>query len=202
MTKPDFDAAKSYAFELLATKLPPTLRYHTPEHTCDDVLPAVERLAKGEKVDGDALLCLQTAACFHDVGHIERSHNHEEIGVRIAARVLPRFGYTTAQITQICRLILATKVPQQPHSQLEQIIVDADMDSLGRDDFLATSLALREELALKGQHFSDAAWYERQIAFLQAHRYFTATAQRLRNPGKQRNINLLRELLAQCAAPD
>ncbi len=202
MTKPDYEAAKAYAIELLATKLPPTVRYHTLEHTRDDVLPATQRLAEGEGIDGAGILCLQTAACFHDVGHIERSFNHEEIGVRIAARVLPRFGYSSAQITQVCRLILATKVPPHPASQLEQIIVDADMDSLGRDDFLRTSLALRKELALNGKHFTDAAWYERQIAFLQAHRYFTPTAQKLRNPGKQRNLNLLRDLLAQCTVPD
>lgn len=197
MTNPDFEAAKAYALQRLANELPPTAHYHCLQHTRDDVVVAAERFAVGEGIDGDERLCLLTAAYFHDLGHIEQSKNHEEISARIASEVLPRFGYSARQIDIIRRLIMATKVPQTPVTLLEEIIVDADMDSLGRDDFMKTSLALRRELAATGNHASDLAWYEGQVEFLSAHRYFTGTAQKLRDPGKQRNLTMLHDLIAE-----
>lgn len=196
MTKPDYDAAKAYALHRLADELPPTAHYHSLQHTRDDVLPAAARLAAGEGVNNADRLCLLTAACFHDLGHIVQSQDHEELSAQIAVDVLPEFGYSPDQIALICRLIRATKIPQTPETLLEAIIVDADMDSLGRDDFLATSHALRDELAAGGQTIVLREWYERQIAFLQAHRYFTATARTLRDPGKKRNIHRLHDLIA------
>ena len=38
-------------------------------------------------------------------------------------------------------------------------------------------------------------WYREQLAFLEAHTYFTPVAGALRNPGKRRNIERLRERL-------
>ncbi len=198
MAKPDYEQAKAYAARRLANELPNTAYYHSARHTLDDVLPAAARLAEAEGVEGDDLLCLLTAACFHDIGHIEQSNNHEEISVRIASEVLPRFGYSAEHIRLISALIMATKVPQHPSTLLEKIIVDADMDSLGREDFLRVSRALRDELAASGVHYTDADWYQYQIDFLEAHHYFTQAARALRDDGKRRNLVLLRRLLQAC----
>ena len=198
MAKPDYEKAKAYAVRRLSQELPSTAYYHCAQHTLGDVLPAAVRLAEAEGVHGDDLLCLLTAACFHDIGHIERSNGHEEISARIASEVLPRFGYSPEQIRRINTLIMATKVPQHPSTLLEKIIVDADMDSLGRDDFLRVSRALRDELAAAGVYYSDEDWYQYQINFLTEHRYFTQAARDLRDEGKQRNLALLRRLLEEC----
>ena len=195
MTKPDYEQAKAYVARRLEHELPSTNYYHCLQHTLDDVLPAAERLAEAEGVRGDDLLCLLTAACFHDIGHIEQSNNHEEISVRIASEVLPRFGYSPEQIRLISALIMATKVPQHPSTLLEKIIVDADMDSLGHDDFLRVSRALRDELEAAGIHYSDEDWYRYQIEFLTEHHYYTQAARHLRDEGKRRNIATLRRLL-------
>ena len=195
MTKPDYEQAKAYAAYRLEHELPSTNYYHCAQHTLGDVLPAAKRLAEAESVRGDDLLCLLTAACFHDIGHVVQSQNHEEISVRIASEALPRFGYSPEHIRLISALIMATKVPQHPTTLLEKIIVDADMDSLGRDDFLRISRALRDELAAAGVHYTDAEWYQYQIDFLTEHHYFTQAARHLRDEGKQRNLVLLRQLL-------
>lgn len=197
MTKPDFDAAKAYALRRLTHELPLNRHYHSLQHTRDDVVTAAGEFADGEGISGDDLLCLLTAAYFHDLGHIEQSNGHEAISARIAAEVLPEFGYSPQQIETIRRLIMATKVPQTPETLLEEIIVDADMDSLGREDFMRTSLALRRELAEAGHQVSDLEWYVGQVEFLRAHRYFTATARKLRDPGKQRNLAMLHDLIAE-----
>src|SRR6266545_8069079 len=144
--EPDEQRARAYAYSSLR-KLPAALTYHSLAHTCDDVVPAVERLAALLGVAGENLVLLRTAAYFHDTGFVERRDKHEAASARLATSVLPYCGYTPSQIAAIERMIMATRLPQTPHTLLEQILADADLDSLAREDFLGTSLALRAELA-------------------------------------------------------
>ena len=193
--QPDFEGARQHALMLLEHKLPPTLFYHSLAHTRDDVAPAAERLAASECVIGEALLLLRTAAYFHDVGFVVQRLNHEAIGAQMAAHVLPRFGYGQAHIQIITDLIMITKLPQMPHTRLERIIADADLDVLGREDFLVRNQALRDELAASGVSTADEAWYSSQLQFLQTHHYFTASARSTRDAQKQENIAALTRLL-------
>lgn len=202
MSPPDFEGARRYALERLERELPAVLTYHCLAHTRDDVVPAVERLAALEGVGGEDLLLLRTAAYYHDLGFVEGVADHEAIAVRIVTEVLPRFGYGPAQsrrhsygIETIGGIILATRVPHQPHTHLQEIMADADLDLLGRDDFWPLNRALRAELAALGQAMSDKEWYGSQLAFLQAHRYFTAAARTQRQERKQRHIEELAALL-------
>ena len=71
MNQPDFERAKEYALKRLEKELPPDLLYHNLEHTRDIVVPAVERLAAMEGIEGEALLLLRTAAYYHDLGFVE-----------------------------------------------------------------------------------------------------------------------------------
>lgn len=198
MNQCDFEQASQYAFHRLQHELSPTVCYHSLAHTQDDVLPAAERLASLSGIDDTSLLLLRTAACYHDIGFVEGREEHERISVHIAQEVLPRFGYRSEQIARIGGIIMATRLPQSPRCLLEQILADADLDVLGRSDFLSYNRALRAELAAFGSPVDDATWYRNQLAFLQNHRYFTAAARKLRGATKQHNIALLRELLAAC----
>jgi hypothetical protein len=47
------------------------------------------------------------------------------------------------------RLIMVTRLPQTPNSLLEEIIADADLDSLGRADFQVRYEALRRDGKLR-----------------------------------------------------
>ncbi|MBN1148181.1 MAG: SpoIIE family protein phosphatase [Anaerolineales bacterium] len=197
MTAPDFELAKQAALERLERELSPRLTYHSLAHTRDEVLVAVERLARLEGIeDNETLLLLRTAALYHDIGFIESKIEHEAASARIAAETLPGFGYSSQQIEQICQIIMATRLPQSPTTHLQQIIADADLDGLGREDFMGRSRDLQRELTEFGELISWEDWYRRQLAFLQQHRYFTASAARLRQPGKERNIETLQEILA------
>jgi uncharacterized protein len=188
---PDFEGARQYALHRLETQLPPILYYHSLQHTRDDVVIAVERLAPMEGIYDEALMLLRTAAYFHDVGFTVQVKEHEFVSAEIAGEVLPGLKYGTDQVTLIQRLIRVTKLPQKPKSLMENIIVDADMDSLGRDDFMNRSLALRAELAALGNYQTDLKWYEGQVHFLSSHRYFTASARALRDGNKARHIQEL-----------
>ena len=195
MKSPDFERARQYALERLERELPARLTYHCLAHTWDDVVPAVERLAELEGVDGEDLLLLRTAAYYHDLGFVEQAADHEATAVRIAAEVLPRFGYSPEQIRVISGIILATRIPRDPRTHLQEIMADADLDLFGRDDFWPLNRALRAELAALGRPMSDEEWYSGQLAFLRDHRYFTASARALRQRLKQYHIEELEALL-------
>jgi len=193
---PDFDQARRYVIKRLELELPPQRVYHNVAHTRDEVAPAAERLAVAEGIEGEALLLVCTAAWFHDLGFIQQGPDHEVIGAQIAAQVLPRFGYSSEQITAIRGMIMATRLPQSPCTLLEQIIADADLDLLGCDDFITRNDDLRAEMATYGQTMTDEAWYASQLEFLQGHRYFTAAADALRAAGKVKNAQWLHQQLA------
>lgn len=196
MTSPDYEEAERYALGRLERELSPVLTYHSVRHTQDDVLPAIERLAALEGLDGEALMLLRTAGAYHDIGFIERYTDNEEIAVRIARETLPDFDFAPAQIDAICDIVLATRLPQRPRTRMEEIIADADLDVLGRADYFIWNRALRDELAAFGMSEPDAEWYPQQLQFLQGHRYFTSAAHQLRDAQKQRNIETLLDLIA------
>jgi uncharacterized protein len=196
MGQPDYLAARQYALARLTQALDPQLCYHSLAHTCDDVLPAAEHLAALVGLPVEELLLLRTAALYHDIGFTIRRVEHELAGVQIMAEALPSFGYSAEQIDQIGLLIMATRLPQAPHNLVAQILADADLDLLGRDDFLVRNQLLRAEIAAFEAAPSDAAWYTAQLNFLTRHRYWTAGARQLRDAQKARNIELLQRLLA------
>lgn len=197
MNPPDFERARQYALERLERELPPILTYHSLAHTRDEVVPAAERLAAMEGITGVSLLLLRTAAFFHDIGFVERRNGHEVASARIAGQVLPEFGYSPAQVQSIRGMILATEIGHAPTAQLEQILADADLDLLGREEYAQRSQDLRDELAALGHSVPDVDWYQRQRELLETHQYFTASARALRTAGKQRNLSWIRALLRQ-----
>jgi uncharacterized protein len=196
MPEPNFEGARGYALERLARELAPVLRYHCLAHTRDDVAAAALRLADLEGVTGEDRLLLLTAAYFHDLGYVERRTDHEAVGIRIVQAVLPRFGYSAAQVQTVSGLLRATQLPQTPLTPAEQILADADLDVLGREDYWQRADDLRAEWEFFGLKVSDEDWYRSQLEFLTRHRYFTAAARQLREPTKQRHITRLQALLS------
>ena len=196
----DFASARQYALGRLQNELSPALTYHSLRHTRDEVYPAAERLSGMEGVFGEALLLLRTAALYHDVGFTRQRKDHELVSIQVAYEVLPAWGYQPEQLAVIRGMIMATRLIEPPQTLLEEIIVDADLDVLGRADFLPRNRDLRQESEAYGLAFSDEYWYSQQLGFLNWHRYRTASARRLREAQKQENIVLMQALLAQARA--
>lgn len=195
MNSQNFQDAIRYAEQRLQQELSPTLVYHGIAHTRDEVVPAVETLAAMEGISGKSLLLLLTAAWFHDLGYVENAVHHELIGARMVAEVLPSFGYSQADVEVVRWAILATALPQSPRNLLEQILTDADLDVLGKTDFMKRNDDLRRELGFFGKGFSDEQWYRQQLNFIEGHQYFTAAAHTLRDPQKAINIDELKKVL-------
>ena len=145
--RPDYAGAIAYALDRLRTELPAHLYYHNALHTEEDVLPAVVRLARLSNVAEPDLHLLEVGAAFHDLGQIRTNLGHELIGMEIIAWVLPEFGFSPQEIARVSGMILATRLPQTPLNDEQALLCDADLDSLGREDFFATSKALWQERA-------------------------------------------------------
>ncbi len=186
--------AERHIMKILETQLSPKLLYHSINHTID-VTKAVERLAIMEGITDEDLFLLKSAATYHDAGFIEKYEKNEEIGMRLAREILPKYGYTKEQIDVIDGLIKATEIPQTPNSHLQQIMCDADLDYLGRDDFHDIANLLRRELREHGKLNSDRMWDEIQVKFLTAHTYFTKSAIRLRQEKKMKHIEEIKAKL-------
>ena len=109
---------------------------------------------------------------------------------------LPKFGYSDKQIKIICNCINVTKPKIIPDTLLEQIMVDADYDYLGRPDYHIIVEKLRQELSDYGYKMSEKEWLKYQLSFLEeTHQYFTVSARNIRDYGKSVRINDLKRKL-------
>jgi uncharacterized protein len=186
-----FEEAGRYLISLLNKELPGNLCYHNVEHTLD-VYHAAEHIAKTERVADKDMKLLLTAAWFHDSGHIKGRPDHEKISCAIARESLPQFGYTPEDIEQICDIIMATRIPQTPTNYLGEILADADLDYLGRDDFFEISEKLYQEFCATGHIESKKHWNQVQVEFFAEHHYFTKTARSERQTKKEHNLQLIK----------
>ena len=179
--------AERHIIKVLEKGLSEKLHYHSIEHT-KDVVKAVERIALMEGVTDEGLFLLKSAATYHDAGFVEQYDKNEPVGARLAEEILPKYGYTKQHIETIKELIYVTQIPHQPKNKLEEIMCDADLDYLGRDDFHEIADKLRRELKEHGKIDSDRKWDEIQLSFLTMHKYFTETSIKTRQDKKSKNI--------------
>jgi len=191
----NYQAAKDFIINKLETELTEELTYHGLHHTLD-VLNITEELCKKLGVGDYETTLLKTAALYHDAGFTESRTEHEQIGCQIAKSNLPNFSYTTAEIDLICGMIMATKIPQSPKNFLEEIICDADLDYLGRDDFHKIGATLFQELKNYKMLDSEEKWNRIQVGFIGNHSYFTSVCKQNRSPQKQLYLEQLQRLVA------
>ena len=189
-----FTDIQEIILDKLEMDLPGYLFYHNVKHTVD-VVTEVELIGWAEGCSDEEILLLKTAGLFHDVGHVIAYDNHEFHGTQIAREMLPLFNYTTDQIERICSLIMSTKLPPRPTNLLENIMCDADLDYLGRSDFIPVSNTLYEELKAQNKMGSLNDWNKIQVRFISGHQYFTKTARRLREVNKQLQIERIQNLI-------
>lgn len=189
-----FEQAASFILNKLRNQLPAHLTYHSIEHV-EDVYQAAQNIGRLEGISNDEMNLLLTAALFHDTGYLVKGKGHEEESCRIVREYLPAYSYTADEIEQVCAMIMATRIPQTPQSHLGQILADADLDYLGRDDFFTISHKLYKELLSSGLVNNECGWNNLQIDFMQKHRYFTKTALNLRETKKQSNIQHIKTLI-------
>lgn len=187
----DYSRLKERVLGLLEKQLPQELHYHGMHHTLD-VLNVCEEYISRDNISESEANLLRTGALFHDFGFTRSFENHEQNGARLVEKILPDFGFGTKDIEVVQGLIMATRIPQTPATQLERIICDADLDYLGRDDYYPISETLYEELTALEKIENRQQWVELQIRFLEAHEYHTDFARENRQSEKEKRISELK----------
>ena len=89
---------------------------------------------------------------------------------------------------------MATAKDAKPANQLEKIIKDADLSSLGKKSYLKRAAELRAEWEKTCEcQYTDKEWLELNIDFLSNHTYYTTEAKEKFEEQKQKNIEKLVE---------
>jgi adenylate cyclase len=188
----DFQRMERTIFNQLKSMLPEELLYHDLAHTFN-VAKAAMRLAKLEGISSYESLLLCTAVYFHDSGFLVQYSQNEKFGIKLAQNKLSDYGYTKIEIDLISKIIGSTALDTEPVTMLEKIMCDADHDYLGRADYTNVAKKLRIEMENMGRTFSDFEWINFQLNFLEnQHRYYTETAQNIRDSGKKIRIQTLK----------
>ena len=195
-----YEQVHSFLIQKLETGLPAYLSYHNVGHT-KSVIEAAEHLAKAENISGDDLILLKTAALFHDAGFLQHHHNHEDFSCIIARKHLPDFGYEPEQTEAVCRMIMATKLPQKTTNHMSQVLCDADLYYLGAKQYQTSADKLYPEMKKFGHVKTMAEWELMQVDFLSEHTWFTKTAFSEREAQKQINLQQLKLKLENTFSP-
>ena len=183
-----YDTVYKHVVAMLQKGLSPRFTYHRLDHTLD-VLEQTQQIAKRESLrQEEEFFLLKLASLYHDTGFLYIYTGHEIKGCELTRKELPAFGVTDLQIEKVCGMIMATRIPQSPGNLLEEIICDADLDYLGRDDFEQISSQLYKEFLDFGfvKNYDD--WMHKQTSFFESHEYFTKSSQQLRGPEKMKHL--------------
>lgn len=178
----------------LSKDLPQNIYYHNYKHTLD-VVTQVEIIGRGEGVSEEELLLLKTAALMHDTGFLISYDDHESKSIELSKDILTRFQYNPDQISLVIQLIEVTRPKSKPTNKLQAILKDADLDYLGRLDFINVSENLFKELNEHNGELSPYEWTKKQYDFFSRHRYHTETARKMRQINKEKQLEKLKEML-------
>jgi uncharacterized protein len=189
-----FERAVAFITKKLASQLSSLLTYHSIQHTLD-VYEAAKSIGEKENITPREMKLLLTAASYHDAGFLNCVAGHEDESCKMARDTLPNYGYLPLEIGQICQMIMATKIPQTPKNHLEEILADADLDYLGRDDFFTINDKLYNEVFIQGTFTNKDDWYKTNIAFMENHCYFTEASTILRLEKKENNSKQIKSYL-------
>ena len=187
--------AKAYITTLFEEKLPKQLVYHNLDHTVNTVREA-RALGQDAGLSEEDQEALVLAAWFHDAGYTEEYDGHEYRSMVLAEQWLQEQQYPTNRIALILDMIRATHRDEPRTTQLQHLLVDADMSNTGREDFAARAELLRAEWEVaQGRTFSNVGWAESQLDFLMSFKFLTTVAKSRYKEQLKENIKDQRKLL-------
>ena len=175
-------------------ELPATLTYHNLEHT-ERVVDATMEIGEAEGIQGEALENLVIAAWFHDIGYLKNYVGHEEESQQMAQKFLEEIMVDERRITEIRRLIMATKFRHVPSDLSEKILIDADRIAMGASYFIQLGEHLRQEWETYLQKtYTDLEWTDVQLQYLEETQFFTEYASKTYGFERQNNQRRLKAI--------
>lgn len=169
---PILKQTEQFVRNLFATDLSEEFKFHTLGHTIE-IVNSCRNIGVAIDVSPSDMEMLLIAAWFHDVGYTKTYIGHEEISCQMVEEFLQSLSYSQEKIDTIKNIILATKMPQNPHTTLEKIIADADLFNLGSKEFFVRNEEIREELFLRlGRTFTDEEWAKSNLTLLEKQQFW------------------------------
>ena len=180
--------AEAFVFDHLKNNLKPELTYHNYNHT-HYVVEAAKEICEASELSEEDTEIILLAAWFHDTGFSKTVEGHEEESANIATEFLAKQNYPSNKIEKVVGCIRATKMPQNPKTELEKIMCDADVSNLGKKIYAERNELLKVELEnLNGKDYSQEEWLRHEVDFLSKHQYFTPFASLNYAPRKAKNV--------------
>lgn len=177
---------------LFIEKDDPALVFHNLKHT-QVVVKRTKEIAGHYALSERDMLVLFAAAWFHDVGHLFTEPGlHEEKSAELMRNFMVANNMDEALVSDTEKCILATKLPRNPTTLLQQIICDADTYHFGTDDFKLTNKLILQELQLKDNGFDKSGFNKDTLEMLQSHTYYTAYCKDLLSRHKKRNMKKIK----------
>lgn len=183
--------------------LPPTLTYHSVQHT-RDVLYELNKWTMEDEIPFFEREMLYIAASFHDSGFLDSPDGHESHGAERARKAMESTGrYAAEEIALVEQMIMDTQVKhdipergpcQVPHSPLSGYLLDADMSNLGRSDFSEKTGLLAKE---RGVNPDDIAFLQGVLSVVRAKVWYCPAAQRHRTEVHKQNLASLEHRVSQ-----
>jgi predicted metal-dependent HD superfamily phosphohydrolase len=185
--------ATSYVCDLLKTKLPEDIIFHTSDHA-KYVSEKAKLIGKKCGLSDDELIMVEFCAMFHDVGFIVDPDNHEQEGVKIAKEFLIKHKIDKGIIEKVEECIFSTKMPQNPKDLLSKVLCDADLYHLSEDNYFEHIDSLRREWSnLSCVKLGKKKFYSLSVMFFKKHNYFTDYAKQELKPKKDKNLQELQK---------
>ncbi len=168
--------------------------FHNLKHTLN-VLNAVTEISENtSEVSDKERELLQVAAIFHDIYACRSKNEHEVDSAEYARSFLETKDVDNEDISTIERLILATKLTNEPKDLLEKIIKDADISHLGCKNYITVPfINLFKEVNCFTKK-TPKEWVDDCIYFFKEFEYLTDYAKRNYEPTKKKNFEKLKAL--------
>lgn len=169
------------------------LRFHNEIHL-KEVVEASRKMAMHYKLSERDTAIVGLASYFHDLGYCQQGQQgHELRGAQIAREFLEKEGADSELIAEVEKCIMATKMPQEPKTLLEEIVCDADLFHLGKDWFEYRNKLLQQEIKACGCDISKEDWRASTIALMESHQYHTNYAKQNLESKKKENLQMLKD---------
>ncbi len=184
---------------LLENETPVDYTYHTLTHTQNVVKNAVF-IGTNEKLPDEEMEILMLAAWFHDVGYLKKYKGHEEASAEMAVKFLERYGVEENTRIAVAESIRATAFPQSPESRVPKVLCDADFMHLGQENYFEQAEKLRQEQKNAGvRKYKKTEFDQESLRLFEEHHWHTVFCRNNLEETKQKNLELLKERIAQHA---
>ena len=186
--------AKQRAHHLLEG-IPPERTYHNREHV-EQMVEAAHDLGVEHGLSDAELELLEVAGWFHDLGYRNGpADGHETRSQELVDEHLSDL-FEPSEREKIKAAIAATEWPQNPTTELEKVLADADVHTLGTADAEHVRETVFEEL--KQTEYPDMSreqFWEARIEMFSDYTYHTPVARNRYQSQKDKNIDKLRQKL-------